>query len=73
MADGVNKKLFKCALGARGVIMTVFRKRPFMYKLGARLFEWMRDCALYKFNKANGTLLDVSELKAKWTCEDEIE
>ena len=35
--------------------MTVFKKKPFMYKLGARLFEWMRDCALYmKFNKYTG-------------------
>ena len=50
--------------------MTVFKKKPFMYKLGARLFEWMRDCALYEFSKANGTLFDASAFKGEWRSEE---
>ena len=68
----MSNKLFKHALGVRGVIMTVFKKKPFMYLLGARLFEWMRDCALYRFNEAKGTLIDVSKLKGEWRSEQEV-
>ena len=64
-------------LTAGGNRMTVFKKRPFMYKLGAWLFRWIRECALYEFSKANGTLFDVSAFKGgckiKQKCEDEIE
>ena len=50
--------------------MTVFNKRPFLYRLGARLFRWMRDCALYEFSKANGTLFDASAFKGEWRSEE---
>lgn len=49
----------------------MFKKRPFMYRLGARLFRWMRDCALYEFSKVNGTLFDASAFKGEWRSEEE--